>query len=122
MLAWPEIIDRHLRGYLLDPPQSLDAIDPRHPNVQKDEIRGVRFDHFQRLGPFLGFPHFIPFIPQDSVQGLADPIFIVNDQNLLSHEFNFREKVFSASTGQPSIKGKDSFSMLKNKFFIKAAF
>ncbi|MCK7468742.1 MAG: hypothetical protein MZU91_11900 [Desulfosudis oleivorans] len=40
---------------------------------KKNEIGHIGFHHLQRLGSLLRLPHFVSFIPEDAVQGLADP-------------------------------------------------
>ena len=70
---------------LPQPRQRLDPVHPLHLDVEEDELRADLGIHFERVGAVGGGVHLEALEFENLLQGFADALLVVDDQDAPAH-------------------------------------
>ena len=77
--------DLDLRGVGLDHLEGFDPVHAGKPDVQKNQVGRVFFDDLEGLLAASDGPDLVALVGQDPLQGLADALFVVDNQDRFIH-------------------------------------
>ncbi len=70
--------------------EHLDTVEPRHHDVEQDQIEVLGLDHLERLVAVAGHRHLVALAPKAPGQNVAVHLLIVDDENMSIKLFHWK--------------------------------
>src|SRR5262249_58333482 len=85
--------DTRVGVLLAQPRERGEAVDARHPDVEEDQVEGLRLEGPQRAVAVLDGHHVVAGLPQALLQHPAEAVLVVGDQQARSYRGDGRVTV-----------------------------